>query len=299
MRKFKRARRLIVAAVMGIAVLCGSVSALAIQAPVSASLVPNVPEVPLVAPSIGNAGHLVSAVYRNQYVGSTIIGCLEDGTRLTVLKTYTNFYKIDCYDMTGYIHKSQVAVTENGEYVVKCDPDSQQSKYLPSYAPQAAVAMKTQLLNIADDYIGVRYVWGGTSPSGFDCSGYVQYIMNKAGITVNRSALMQLQDGVIIAKEDLQCGDLVYFSNTGSRGGIASHVAMYIGNNQIIHSGTSTGVVISDLNSTYYAEHYMCARRIVISDVAVTAGLANVGILQESGASQWRNGSSGALGLIG
>lgn len=297
MLKFKRMGR-VIAALLCTAILCVPVSAMVIQTPVSNALIPAVPVIPMETPKAEHEGHLVSLVHRTQYFGATVIGCLEDGTRISVLKSVGDFYRIDCYDMTGYIAKSQVEVTENGEYIVKCDPESSESKYLPSYSPQEALNLKSQIRDVSDDYLGARYKWGGTTPKGFDCSGYSQYVMNKVGVTLNRTALTQLQDGVIIAKEDLQCGDLVFFSNTGGRG-FCSHVAIYIGNGQIIHSGASTGVVIASLNSSYYVEHYLCARRVVISDVALTAAIPNAGILQGGSSSFWRDGETGSLGLIG
>lgn len=297
MQKFKRMGRCIAGLLLLAMVLSLPVSALTIQTPISNALIPSVPVVPMELPKTDNQGHLVSLVRRSQSSGSTVIGCLEDGTRISVLKTVGAFYRIDCYDMNGYIAKSQVQINENGEYVVMCDPESKESKYLPAYSSQAALNLRSLIRDVSDNYLGVRYVYGGTSPKGFDCSGYTQYVMKEAGITLERTALDQLQNGVVIAKEDLQCGDLVFFSNTG-RGGFCSHVAIYIGNGQIIHSGASTGVVIADLNSSYYREHFLCGRRVILSDVAVTAAIPSAGILQSS-SSFWRDGEIDSLGLIG
>ncbi len=280
------------------AALSAPVSALAVKTPVSSALIPAVPAIPVETPQAKGEGHLVTLVRRSNSNGSVVIGCLEDGTRVTVLKTYKEFYRIDCYDMNGYIAKSQVQVTDQGEYVVKCDPESKESKYLPSYSAQDALILKSQIKAVANDYLGVRYRWGGTDAKGFDCSGYTQFVMDKVGLVLNRTAMTQLQDGVIIAKEDLQCGDMVFFSNTSGRG-FASHVGIYIGNGQIIHSGASTGVTISDLNSTYYSEHFLCARRVVLADLAFTAGVIYGGILQQGGSSAWRDGETGGMGLIG
>ena len=296
MQKFKRMGRCVTGLLLAL-VLSLPVSALAIQTPISNALIPSVPVVPMEIPKSDNQGHLVSLVRRSQYSGATVVGCLEDGTRISVLKTAGDFYRIDCYDMTGYIAKSQVQVNENGEYVVKCDPESKESKYLPSYSSQEALNLKSMLRDVSDDYLGVRYLYAGTTPKGFDCSGYTQYIMNQVGITLNRTAMDQLQNGVVIAKEDLQCGDLVFFSNTGGRG-FCSHVAMYIGNGQIIHSGASTGVVIADLDNSYYRQHYLCARRVILSDVTITAAIPNVGIQQSEG-SFWRDSDLDGLGLSG
>ena len=297
MLKFKRMGRCVAGLLLAAVLLSLPVSALAIQTPVSNALIPAVPVVPMETPKAEHQGHLVSLVHRSQSAGSTVVGCLEDGTRVSVLKTVGDFYRIDCFEMKGYIAKSQVTVNENGEYVVKCDPESKESKYLSSYSPQEALMLRSLIRDVSDNYLGVRYVYGGTTPKGFDCSGYSQYVMNEVGITLDRTALDQLQNGVVISKDDLQCGDLVFFSNTSSRG-FCSHVAIYIGNGQIIHSGASTGVVIADLNSAYYREHYLCSRRVILSDVAVTATIPSAGILQ-GGSSFWRDGETGSLGLMG
>ncbi len=245
------------------------------------------PELSLDSISTQSAGHLVSVVHYRASTGSSVIGCLEDGTKVTVLGTSGNFYKIDCFDMNGYIAKSQVAENEAGEYYVNSVEGSSEAKYLDSYSNQAAMDLKSQLLQEAQKYIGTRYVWSGSSPSGFDCSGYTYYVFGQMGIELGRSTLAQMSDGVIIAQEDLQPGDLVIYSNTG-RGGFASHVAIYIGNGQIIHSGTSTGVVITDMNEAYYQKRFECARRVILSDVAAAAILPTVSSITGSVGTSWR-----------
>lgn len=237
--------------------------------------------------SVASAGHLVSVVHYNPSAGSSVIGCLENGTRLTVLGSSGNFYKIDCYDMNGYIAMSQVAVNEAGEYYVNSVEDSAEAKYLNSYSAQEALELKSALLAEAQTYLGTRYRYTGSTPSGFDCSGYTYYVFGQIGIDLGRSTLNQMSDGVIIAQEDLQPGDLVIYSNTG-RGGFASHVAIYIGNGQIIHSGTSTGVVIADMSDTYYQKRFQCARRVILSDVAAAASLPTMDTITGSVGTSWR-----------
>lgn len=236
------------------------------------------------------SGHLVSLVRQSSYTSANIIGCLENGTKITVLAKRGNFYKIDCYDMKGYILKSQVAVDEAGEYYVNCDEDSSESKYLGSYATQEAITLKSDLLQIAPEYLGVRYVWGGSSRWGFDCSGFTSFVFEKIGITLNRTALLQMQDGVIIAEEDLQPGDLVFYSGTSGRG-FGSHVALYIGNGQIIHASTKRGVVIDDLHNPYMYKYYECSRRIILSDVAAAASIPTVNAITSNVGSGWRSGN--------
>ena len=116
------------------------------------------------------------------------------------------------------------------------------------------------IIRTAKQYIGVPYVWAGTSPSGFDCSGLVYYVFKQHGISLNRTAKTQYQHGTFIPKGNLQPGDLVFFENTYTTG--ISHVGIYIGDGQFIHASSSKGVTISSLSNTYWAGHYYGARRV-------------------------------------
>lgn len=238
--------------------------------------------------------YTVSKVRRSPYYDSTEIGCFKNGTLLTVLEETREFYKVDCYDMNGYIAKSQVAVNENGEYYVNCDKDSAETKQLPYYSMQTALELRDNLLTAAKEYIGVPYVSGGTSRWGFDCSGYTQYVFDQVGLSIARTVWMQMDVGIIVAKEDLQCGDLVIFSYTGENGGFASHIGIYVGNDQVIHASSSRGVTISDLNSAYYVTHYQCARRIILEEEVFQLSIPATGVMQNASGSYWRSDSASA-----
>lgn len=110
------------------------------------------------------------------------------------------------------------------------------------------------------DYIGVPYVFGGTSPYGFDCSGYVQYVFANAGISLPRTADVQYEVGTPISTTDLVSGDLVFFT-TYTYG--ASHVGIYLGDGKFIHASSSRGVTVDSLGSSYWSSHYIGARRIL------------------------------------
>lgn len=119
-----------------------------------------------------------------------------------------------------------------------------------------------QIVATAQQYLGIPYKYGGASPStGFDCSGFVYYVLKQLGYSPYRTTSSQYTMGTYVAKSDLQPGDLVFFQGTYKSG--ISHVGIYVGDGKFIHS-PSTGKVVSyaDLNSTYYVNHYYGARRI-------------------------------------
>jgi len=109
-------------------------------------------------------------------------------------------------------------------------------------------------------YLGVPYVFGGTSPYGFDCSGYVQYVFANAGIYLPRTADAQYEVGTPVSTSELIAGDLVFFS-TYDYG--ASHVGIYLGDGNFINASSSRGVAVDSLYSSYWGSCYIGARRIL------------------------------------
>ena len=133
-------------------------------------------------------------------------------------------------------------------------------------APEASATYQdgtgSSIADYALQFLGYSYVYGGNTPSGFDCSGFTQYvILNTLGIDIGHGTAGQLDYGTWVDWGTWQPGDLVYFAGT-FRPGI-SHTGVYIGDGQIIHAANeSTGVIISDLYSNYYTSHYYGAIRV-------------------------------------
>jgi cell wall-associated NlpC family hydrolase len=109
--------------------------------------------------------------------------------------------------------------------------------------------------------LGAPYVWGGSNPNGFDCSGYVWYVAKQAGKSISRGMLGEYNSGAHPSREELKPGDLVFFQNTYSAG--LSHNGIYIGNNQFVHAADeAAGVTISSLGTAYWSGHWFGATRL-------------------------------------
>lgn len=115
------------------------------------------------------------------------------------------------------------------------------------------------ILATANGLIGTPYLWGGSTPAGFDCSGFVQYVFARNGITLPRISKEQYTVGTSVELSALQPGDLVFFSFNND--GVVSHDGIYIGNNQFINSSSSKGVTIYTLG-TYWQSVYVGAKRV-------------------------------------
>lgn len=114
------------------------------------------------------------------------------------------------------------------------------------------------VVETAKSYIGSSYVYGASGPSSFDCSGFTSYIYKQYGVSLNRTAAGQYSNGTAVSKNDLQPGDLVMFGKSG-----INHVGIYIGGGQMVHAANpSRGVTTDTINSGYYYNNYVGARRV-------------------------------------
>ncbi len=141
----------------------------------------------------------------------------------------------------------------------------------PTSAPTATVSRQS-VVQYAQSLLGVPYCWGGQTPAtGFDCSGFVDYVFAHFGITMMRESHDQATQGVAVAQNDLQPGDLLFFQNTDSSASLyanhVTHVGIYIGNGAMIESSSlnNVGVIVVNqvFSNPYYIAHYYGARDVI------------------------------------
>lgn len=175
-------------------------------------------------------------------------GVLSYGQQVTVVNTSSYWYKIEYGSGYGYVGSSYLSSTKpSGGGSVSDD------------TPSTGSTSGSSIVSYAKTFLGCSYVYGGSGPSSFDCSGFTQYVYKHFGKSIPRTSASQYASCKKISKSSLQPGDLVFFTNGGSGVG---HVAIYMGNGQIIHAANSSrGVCTDSLNSSYYTSHYVGAGR--------------------------------------
>ncbi len=185
--------------------------------------------------------------------GYSILNTYNNATPLTITGTSGEWTAVTINGMKGYVNSAYVSTTK---------PSATPTYTAPVQPTTPSGTKGQQLVESAKKFLGYPYVYGGMSPSGFDCSGFVGYIYKQHGYSIRRVASdIYYNDGTYVEKANLQPGDLVFFSNSSESVG---HVGMFIGGTQFIHASSSTvGVIISDLSSSYYIAHYVGAKRII------------------------------------
>ena len=200
--------------------------------------------------------------------GYSLVDQAGYGEKVFIFGFNCGWYKVKYNGQIGYIRSDLVTLLEkpycNSGSSSSGSSYSSATGYDDSYSSGSSYSSSTslgqQIAAFGMQYVGYPYVYGGTSPSGFDCSGFVQYIYRQFGYSINRTATAQLANGYYVSYDSLMPGDLVFFGSGSS----ASHVGMYIGGGEFVHAANSrSGVKISSLSESWYAARYIGARRIV------------------------------------
>ena len=215
----------------------------------------------------------------------SILKVLEDGDCVTLQGFENGWFKVDADGTVGYVSGDYVTLrlTKPAEPAPEANSggttqqpstggntDTQQpSGGGTTQQPSTGSGVGADIAAYAQTFIGVPYVYGGASPSGFDCSGFVQYVYKHFGYSLPRGSNDQYKKGTAISKSELQPGDLIFFDN--GTGNPTSHVGIYIGDGKMVHSTEYNygngkwvkGVQIHALSNAWYSKIYLGSRRIV------------------------------------
>ena len=196
----------------------------------------------------GMSGKIVTRISRNTIV--KLLG-VKDG-----------WYKVSHGRHTGYMTAEYILPVQSASASVSAVSGVSASETIEA-VPDPDKEKAEQLLDFAAQLLGVRYVWGGSSPAtGFDCSGFTWYVFNQCGYKITRTN--QRNFGTPVSYANLMPGDLVFFSNNGTGVG---HVGIYSGDGKFIHAPSpGKRVSYTTLESGYYRTHFLYARRIIPAD---------------------------------
>ncbi|MCI9286695.1 MAG: SH3 domain-containing protein [Clostridia bacterium] len=203
---------------------------------------------------------------------SKVLKVFSQNAKITILEEQGTWYKIKHNDQEGYVLKEYVSnkkveiTSRSAEDRTKTTTENKDTESTSTKKVEEKTTTKTSskgqdAANYVKQFVGCKYVYGGSTPKGFDCSGLTMYVYKKYGINLSHSATAQSKVGTKVERANLQPGDLVFFRNYRTNKGIG-HVGIYIGNNKFVHASTEkTGVITSTLSGSY-STRYVTARRI-------------------------------------
>ena len=191
---------------------------------------------------------------------SEIVTTLNLNSAVNVVSEENGWSKVKVGDKEGFISSSLLSEkrqeTSRSRTTVRSKETSEPTNNVAKAVP--ASGNGSSVVATANQYIGSKYVYGGTTPSGFDCSGFTSYVYKQYGVNLNRTAAGQYSNGVAVSKSELQPGDLVMFGKSG-----INHVGIYVGGGKMVHAANpSRGVTTDTINSGYYGTNYVGARRV-------------------------------------
>ena len=215
-----------------------------------------------------------TTIEATMYVNSEVVNLREEpntssqslarlniGTEVIVHSNNDGWSKVTVDGKDGYISSSLLTDRKPEETTSRAlveerqDANVEEQEEISAPVANYSSATGNAVCDYARQFEGCSYVYGGTTPDGFDCSGFTQYVFSNFGIGLNRTAEAQASNGTYVSKDELQAGDLLIFNH---------HAGIYLGDGTFIHAENSrTGVVITDLDSSYYTNNYITARRVV------------------------------------
>ena len=198
---------------------------------------------------------------------SNTVKSISKNTAVTVVGTEGTWSKVEVDGKTGYILSELLSSDKVKESTNNTTKDKNTTSTKNNVTNRGEEVDRSQssnagnVVSYASSFLGTRYILGGASPSGFDCSGFTMYVYGKYGVNLTHSARAQSSVGTAVDRANLQAGDLVLFK--GATGNSIGHVGIYIGGNNFIHaSNPSDGVKITSMSTSYYQTRYVTSRRV-------------------------------------
>lgn len=200
--------------------------------------------------------------------GSIVTTLIKD-TDVKVTGESGDWYKVEYGSYSGYIYKDLLSdnksgtTNRSGETLTRNIEENNDTESGNNNV-ETTSSKGEEIVAYANQYLGCSYVYGGSGPSTFDCSGFTMYVYKHFGYSLSHSATAQSYEGTAISKENLQVGDLVFFSDYQTLEGIG-HCGIYIGNGEFIHASSGSGycVKVSNLLSGSYNTRYVTAKRLI------------------------------------
>ena len=196
---------------------------------------------------------------------SSTVKSISKNTAVTVVGTEGTWSKVEVDGKTGYILSELLSSDKVKESTNNTTKDKNTTSTKNNVTNRGEEVDRSQSANsgnvvsYASSFLGTRYILGGASPSGFDCSGFTMYVYGKYGVNLAHSARAQASVGTAVDRANLEAGDLVLFK--GATGNSIGHVGIYIGGNNFIHaSNPSDGVKITSMSTRFYKSRYVKSR---------------------------------------
>ena len=177
------------------------------------------------------------------------LASIPSGTILILNGMEQGWFKVSYDGKEGYV---------SGAYILAVDADGNRAD-----KTSASSELGDQIVAYAKEFLGTPYKYGASGPNSFDCSGFTSYVYKKFGYTLNRSAAGQLSNGTAVSLSEMQPGDIICWKAYGSSKA-ATHVGIYIGNNQYIHASTTGSTVrINEMDYAAKSRYVVGVRRII------------------------------------
>lgn len=208
-----------------------------------------------------------------------ILTSLNLNNEVTILNEKDGWYEIKLSNGTGYIFaelvsdkktevtsRSSISRTANATTKTTTQTETKKqtttTKKTAQSATGTASAKAQDVVSFAKKYVGYKYVYGGSGPTSFDCSGFTMYVFKQYGVSLPHNARTQSNYGKYVSRSNLQPGDLLIFNNYANNS--IGHAGIYIGNGKFVHAANSkSGVIISSMDSGYYSARFVEGRRLV------------------------------------